>query len=166
MRAARKCGPIRGMRSIGFSTRPSRRQFRNPLQNSPKLLIPLMPAVVAESVFIQVALQVFRRNRVIDAADPALHKAPESLDAVGMNVAANVNPIAVLDGPMAETQVLSASVPQESYSAITRQFIGVNDAARNDVFAHKSHKPCGSHIGNGARFAEIPQRVEPIKKAA
>lgn len=51
----RNSGPTRGMHSTRFSTRLSRRPFRNPRQDSSKLPIAVMSAVVAESIFVKVA---------------------------------------------------------------------------------------------------------------
>src|ERR1700676_3877888 len=91
MRAARKGGPTRGMRSTRFSARRSRRLPRNPLQNPLKLKIPLMPPVVPEGIFVKVSLQVFGAHVVVHAADPALNKTPESLNRLSVNVTRDVD---------------------------------------------------------------------------
>src|SRR5713226_494726 len=103
MRAAKKCSPTRGMLSTPCSTRRLRRLLRNPPQNRPELLIAQVSPIVAERVFVKVALQVLRAHTVVHAADPALHKAPESLNRLGMNVSRDVDSRAVIDAPMGVT---------------------------------------------------------------
>src|SRR5229473_5632873 len=109
-RAARKCSPTHGMRSMGFSTRPSRRLQRNLLQNPLEQQIPLMPPVVPEAVFVQVSLQILRAHVVIDSADPAFHSAPKAFDSVGVHVARDIHALAVTDAPMGVAEILQAVV--------------------------------------------------------
>ena len=116
MRVARKCGPIRGTLSIPFSTRRLRRPLRNPLQNRPKLLIPHVSPVVAESVFVKVSLQVLGAHAVVHAADPALYKAPESLNRLGVNVSRDVDSRAVVDSTVNVSRCLHPSY--ETYSSV------------------------------------------------
>src|SRR6266436_6376159 len=97
MRAARKCGPTRGMRFTRFSSGRSRRPLRNPLQNRPEKQVPSVPPIEPKAVLIQVGLQIFRAHIVVDPADPALHQTPESFDALSMNIARDVNLSAVPD---------------------------------------------------------------------
>src|SRR3989442_13907746 len=97
MRAARKCGPTREMRSTPCSTRRLRRLLRNLPQNRSELLIPQVPPVVAKGVFVKVGLQVLRADAVVDAADSPLHKTPESFNRLGVNVARDIDSRAVID---------------------------------------------------------------------
>src|SRR5713226_1088234 len=85
-RAQRKCVRSRQTHSTAFSGATSRRPLRNQPQNSPELLVPHVATVVAESVFVEVGLQVLRRDRMIDPTDSPLDKAPETVNGVGMNV--------------------------------------------------------------------------------
>src|SRR6266436_10034758 len=130
MRAARKCSPTRGMRSTAFSTRRLRRPLRNLPQNRPELLIPQVSPVVAEGVFVKVGLQVLRAHAVIHAADPALHKTPESLNRLGVNVARDIDSRAVIDSPVNVSRVLQ--------SVVRNVLIGINGARRKDVFLRQT----------------------------
>jgi len=152
MRAARKCGPTRGMHSTRFSTRLSRRPFRNPRQDSAKLLIAFVSTVVAEGVFVKIALQVLRRNRVVDAADPALHKTPESLNAVGMNVA--VSHVLSRPVPNAIVRKIQRATPRAFHLRnvpIDVEVIGVNHAARSNVLADSSKQILAGNMVNDSR---------------
>lgn len=59
-----------------------------------------MSAIVPEAKLVQIALQVFGIDVVIDAADTALNQAPKPLYAIGVNVALHVDAGAVLDPAM------------------------------------------------------------------
>ncbi len=50
MRVARKCRPIRGMRSTHFSSVRSRRPLRSLLQNPLEQQIPLVSTIIAEAL--------------------------------------------------------------------------------------------------------------------
>src|SRR5260221_4992005 len=126
MRAARKCSPTRGMRSTAFSTRRLRRPLRNLPQNRPELLIPQVSPVVAEGVFVKVGLQVLRAHAVVHAADPALHKTPEPLNRLGVNVARDVDSRAVIDSPV--------NVSRRFQPVVRNVLIGVNGARGKDIF--------------------------------
>jgi len=141
MRAARKCDPIRGMHSTRFSTRGSKRPLRNPRKNSPELLVSFMSAVEAESVFVEVGLQVFVRNRVIDPADPALHQTPEPFNRIGVNVAHHVDTAFVANLTMAIVRWLPI-FPEILDALIGGVLIGVNQAAGSDVL-HDSSEQVG-----------------------
>src|SRR5271156_937175 len=52
-------------------------------------------AIVAKAVFVQVGLQVVTANGMIDTLDPVLYERPKSFDGLGMNVASNVNFLAM-----------------------------------------------------------------------
>src|ERR1041385_2853679 len=132
MRAARRCSLTRGMRSTPCSTRLLRRLLRNPPQNSPELLIPHVSPVVAEGVFVKVGLQVLRAHAVVHAADPALHKTPESLNRLSVNVSRDVYFRAVIDSPVNVSRVLKP--------VIGNVFVGVNGARRQDVFLRQTVK--------------------------
>jgi len=60
----------------------------------------ILPAVEAESHFIQIGLQMFRADLVPRSDDAALKQRERRLDSVGMNVAVNVYFGLVLDGLM------------------------------------------------------------------
>src|SRR6266404_1469958 len=123
---ARKCAHTRGPHSTVYSIRRLRRPLRKLPQNSPKLLIPHVPPVVAKGVFVKIGLQVFRADAVVHAADPALHKTPESLNRLGVNVARDVDSRAMIDAPM--------GVTRRFQSVVGNKLIGVNSARRKDVF--------------------------------
>src|SRR5882724_9782166 len=144
MRAARKCGPTREMRSTACSIRQSRRPLRNIPQNSPKLLIPHIPAVVAEAVLVQIGLQILRAHVVVNAADPALHQTPESFDGLGMYVARDVNPCAVPDALV--------DVAFRLQPIVGDKIIGKNCAARQNVFLRQTVKSFLCGIGSNTRY--------------
>src|SRR6266404_2736267 len=143
MRAARKCSPSRGKLSISFSTRPSRRPLGNLPQNSPELLIPHIPAVVAKAVFIQIGLQVLRAYVVVDPADPAFHQTPESFDSLSMNVARDINLRAVTNASMDVAEILEPIIRNE--------IIGEHGARRQDIFLRQTVKSVPGGIGSNTR---------------
>src|SRR5438874_999575 len=99
------------------------------MQNSPKLLVSHMSPVVAKAVFVKVGLQVLRAHAVIYSADSTLHKAPESLNRLGVNVARDVDSRAVVYPAM--------GVTLRFQFVVRNVFIGVNGARRKDVFLSK-----------------------------
>src|SRR6266478_9491111 len=108
MRAARKCGLTRGMRSTPCSTRRLRRLPRNLLQNPLEQQIPLIPPVVPEAVLIQVGLQILRAHVVIHAADSPLEGAPKAFDCVGVNIASDIDLSGVPDALVGVALILKA----------------------------------------------------------
>lgn len=149
MRRRRKCVPSRGMHSTAFSNASSRRLFRNPLQNRAELLVSVVAAVVAETVFVKVALQVFRRNGVIDTADPALYKTPKTLDAVGMNVAIpHILSRFVPDAMVSETERATAWPLHLGNQPIKVEVIGINHAAWYNVLADSAKQVLAGNVVN------------------
>src|SRR5947209_18040788 len=136
MKAARKCGPTRGMRSIGFLSVRLRNPLRNPLQNRSEQQISPVPPIEPENVLVKVGLQEFGTHVVVDAADPALHQTPESFDALGMNIARDINLCAVADALVDITLRLQ--------TIVGREIIGENCTARQDIFLRQAVKsfPC------------------------
>src|SRR6266571_260048 len=137
MRAARKCGPTRGMRSTRFSSVRSRRQLRNPRQNSLKLQVSFMPSVVPEGIFIQVVLQILRAHIVVHAADSPLDQTPESLNRLSVNVAGDIDAARVTDATM--------QVPMRLKAIVGNVLVSENGARRKDIFLRqtmKSFAPC------------------------
>lgn len=77
---------------------------------------------------------------MIDAIDSALNQAPESLDAVGVDVTANINAVAVLDSEVAIPRWLSVLVEHGADTGVSAEFVSVDHAARNNVLANQSEK--------------------------
>src|SRR5437867_5717088 len=132
MRAARKCGPTRGMRSTRFSSVRSRRPLRNLLQNRPEKQVAPVPPIEPETVFVEVGLQVLCADVVIDTADPALHQTPESFDALSMNIARDVNLRAMPDALVDVAFGLQA--------VVGNVIVGEHGARWQDVFLRKTVK--------------------------
>ena len=120
----------------------------SPLQNRPELLVSIVASVVAEAVFVQVALQVLGRDGVIDSANPSLNQHPESFDRVGVGMSANIFTCAVLDG---EVEVIRRSTVRELHfgdTAIARKLVSVDDALRNDMLANHRHDGVAANVLN------------------
>src|SRR5260221_11869655 len=162
MKAARKSGPTRGITSTRFSSARSRRPLRNPLQNRPERQVPCVPQIVAKRVFVEVGLQEFRADVVVDAADSALHQTPESFDSLGVNVAGDINLRAVTDAPMDVAEILE--------SIVRNKIVGKHCARRQDVFLRQTvksflcgvrsytrHNPANSFHRCGARPSPQPR---------
>src|SRR6266568_140455 len=132
MRAARKCGPTRGMRFTPCSIRRLRRLPRNLLQNPLEQQIPLIPPVISEAVLIQVGLQVLRAHVVIHAADSPFQGAPKALDCVGVNISSDVDLRGVADALVRVALIFQA--------VIADMLIGEHDALRQDVFLCEAAK--------------------------
>lgn len=148
MRRKRKCVPLRETHSTRFSSGPSRPP-RSPLQDRPKLLVAHVAAIVAEAVFVQVALQVLGRDRVIDSANPSLNQHPESLDRIGVRVPANVFTPRMIDGSVSKAHWRAILLQHSAEALIGRELVGVNHALRYDVLANHWQDAASSGIGHG-----------------
>jgi hypothetical protein len=122
---------------------------RSPLQDRPKLLIPHVPPIVPEAILVQVALKVGRVNVVVHAADSPLNQTPKTLDAIGMDVAANIDSRAVFDAAMYEAFPLAHGV-------VRGEFIGIDSAAWGDVLADKTDKFLRGHVANNLGDGHSP----------
>jgi len=87
---------------------------------------------------------------VIDAANPALHKAPESLNGIGVNVSVHVLSGFVPD-LIVPIHALPIGIAHCPKPLVTRIFVGVHDSARNDVLGHDAHNLVCSDIGKNSR---------------
>ena len=171
MRAAKKCGPTRGMRSTAYSIKRLRRPLRNLPQNSPELLIPHIPAVVAKAVLVQIGLQILRADVVVDAADPAFHQTPESFDSLGVNVARDVNLRAVTDAPMDVAEILESIVRNEIVGehCARRQDVFLRQAVKSFLFGVRSytrHNPTNLSVGAALDHAHDRDFVTPVRRTA
>ena len=82
-------------------------------------------AIVAEAVLVQIGLQVVTANRVVNALDSVLNQRPESFDGLRVNVASNVDFLAVPDAPMVVV-IRSTSEPIISRKVIVKtRFDGI-----------------------------------------
>src|ERR1700675_1813238 len=144
----RKCVPIRAMHFTRFSTRQLRHPPRSPLQNRPELLVALESAVVAESVLVQIALQVLRRNRVIHAANASLNQHPETFNRVGVNILVDVLSGAMLDVAMAIAKGLPVFVAEKRNASVARKFIGVDHTFRHNVLLDNAGQCWLSNVWN------------------
>ena len=132
MKAARKCGHIREMRSMRLSRVRSKCLQRNLLQNPLEQQIALESAVVPKTVLIQIGLQILRAHVVVDASDSTLNSAPESLDGVGVNVARNVHVLTVANAPMGVSEIRQP--------VIRNVVVSKNDAARQHILFDQTVK--------------------------
>ena len=73
-----------------------RKRVRHP-RNHRSEKASVVAVIVAERKFVDVVLEVFAADRMVSAADAALHLAPKALDGVGVDIAANVLLCAVID---------------------------------------------------------------------
>src|SRR5437660_2370390 len=130
MRAARKCGPTRGMRFTRFSSGRSRRQLRNPRQNQLEQQVSCVPPIESKSVFVQVSLQVLRAHVVVDPADSPLHQTPESFNGLSMDVARDVDSCAVTNALV--------DIAFGLQSIVGNKIIGEYGARWQDVFLRQT----------------------------
>src|SRR6266568_1575171 len=143
MRAARKCGPIRGMHSIRFSSMRSRRLLRNPRQNQLKQQISPVPPIESESIFVQVVLQIFRAHVVVYSADSTLHQAPESFNGLSVNIARDVNLRAVPD--------TLVDIAFRLQAIIGHVIVGKDGARRQNIFFRQTVESFLGCIGSDTR---------------
>jgi hypothetical protein len=108
-----------------------------------------LPAIEAESVFVQVALQIIPADVVIDASNAVLGQAPESLDRVRMRVARDVNLRRVVDA------LVLVSHPFER--VVGRVFVGKDRAFWHRALDDVRHQGCAlgvwDNLGNDSAFA-------------
>jgi hypothetical protein len=143
MKAAKKCGPTRGMRSMRLSVRRLRRLPRNLLQNPLELKIPLVSPVVPKRVFVKVGLQVLGAHVVVHAADSPLYQAPESFNRLSVNVARDIDAARVPNAPM--------HISMRVKAIVGNVFVGKNGAGRKDIFLRQTVKSFAPCIGSNAR---------------
>src|SRR5580693_4080197 len=104
-----------------------------------------MSPVVSESVFVEICLQIVRRNRMIDATNPVLNQTPQALDGVGVNVALHVDARGMLDSAVPIVQRNSIFAAQVADAIVGTKLIGINGAAWSDVFLNESGKNVAVH---------------------
>src|SRR5581483_9108550 len=119
-----------------------RRPLRNLLQNRSKNQVPLISPVIPERIFIQIALQVFMRNLMVNATDAAFHQRPETLNRVRVNVSLYINLCAVIDAAMFVAATFAESV-------VRSKFIGKDCALGHNKLAYCSAEGFSSQIVNG-----------------
>lgn len=74
---------------------------------------------------------------MIDTANPFLRRL-QNPDTIDVNIAANVDAIGMLDSAMAIGKQFASGIPQVRHSVVAAQFIGIDHAARSDVFLDHS----------------------------
>src|SRR5208282_5898807 len=74
--------------------------FLDLLQKAKEHWLRIEPTIVPEAVLIEVSLQVIATHRMIDTADSTLYKAPKSLNGIRVDLASNVDSLAVIDPVM------------------------------------------------------------------
>ena len=98
--------------------------------------------VVAEAVFVQVGLQILLADRMIDAADPALDKAPESFNRIRVSVAHDIHALRVLNAAMnVPVRVLRQLV-------IDRIFVCVDDALGKHLLRNDRKNGLAVYVGS------------------
>ena len=75
---------------------------------------------------------------MIDAANPALHEAPESFNGISVNVPVHIDPLLVTDLKV-PIHALPVGLTHRTKPFVARIFVGVHDSARNDVLGHNVH---------------------------
>jgi hypothetical protein len=88
---------------------------------------------------------------MIDTANPVLDETPESFDAVGVNIAANIDPIGMPYGLMSIGERLAARIPQESHAVVAAQFIGIDHTTGSDVLLDDSSQGEAIHFRHDFR---------------
>src|ERR1022692_485899 len=91
------------------------------MQEAEKHRLRVEAAIVTKAVFIQVGLQVMAANIVIGALDPVLDQRPESFNGLRMNVASNIDFLAMANAAMV------VIVRGSGESVIRRIVIGENE---------------------------------------
>jgi hypothetical protein len=71
---------------------------------------------------------------VIDAANSALNQAQKTLNAVGVDVSANVDALFVRDGTVTKTQRLSFIIAEIANATLALEFVCIDHASGYDVF--------------------------------
>lgn len=86
---------------------------------------------------------------MVHAANPILNQTPKTLNGIGVNVAFDVDATGMLDSAMTILQRNPVIVPQEFYTPIRTQFIGVDGAARSYVLLNQALQLVFVHGGHG-----------------
>ncbi len=121
------------------------------------------PAVVAKHVFVQVGLQVLRRNGVVNPSDPMLEQRPESFNRVRVNVSHDVHLLRVLDALVLIALVFNV--------ALRRGIVGIDDRTRQnlDLFQEAFNAARSGNLnetwrnGNCTELRDLHYVVRPFK---
>jgi hypothetical protein len=117
------------------------------LQEAKKHRLCIEPAIVPEAVLIEVGLEIVPTNIVIDTADPALDKTPESLNGIRVDFASDVDSLAVVDSLM--------RVSASTQAIVGAEVIGKDGGLRKHVFLNESSQGIGFHV-SGNESANLP----------
>src|SRR5438270_693829 len=79
---------------------PFRRPLGNLLQNRSEDQIALISPVIPERIFIQIGLQIFLGNLMINATNSAFNQGPQTVNRLRMNIASDVNFLTVINSLM------------------------------------------------------------------
>src|SRR3972149_9609332 len=100
----------------------------------------IAPMVVAERVFVQIALKMLGRDNVVNPTDAPLHQRPESFDGVGVHIPADVDFLGVVN-PVVE-------VAGPAKGAVGLPFVSVDDGAGEDMLCYKRDEGAARRVGN------------------
>ena len=98
-------------------------------------------SIVAETILVQIGLQIVTAHVVIHAPNSAFHQRPESFDGLRVNVASNVDFLGVLNAAMI------VIVRSSGKSVIGRILIGEHKVGWQNVFFNQSMQGALGHIG-------------------
>jgi len=97
--------------------------------------------IVAETVLVQIGLQIVTANIVINALDSVLDQTPESFDGLSMGITSHIDFLAVANAPMV------VIVRRSGEAVIRRIIIGKNQIGWQDVLFNQPMQRALSDIG-------------------
>jgi len=111
--------------------------------------------IVAELILVKVGLEIFGRDRMIDAIDTTLDQRPKALDGVDVIDTINVDALAMLDNAVTVSELLNV--------IISGKFIGMDSIIRSpgDVIPDDRHYSTSLNICGDSGF-DLP--LIPMRK--
>jgi len=103
------------------------------LQEADEHRLRVRAPIVAECVLVKVRLQIVMADCMIDAGNAALHQAPKAFHGIGVNVAHDVNLLAVVD----------ATMHISLFGHMRNAVVGRKFIRENGVFRHHVLTNCG-----------------------
>src|SRR4030042_6665233 len=91
----------------------------NLIQNNLKHWHIIISMIVPEGIFVEVGLEIFRTNGMIDTRDTTFYQRPKPLNLVSMDIPINIDPSTMFYSPMLETN------PREMF--IARKLVSVQN---------------------------------------
>jgi len=116
--------------------------FLDLLQETEKHRLRIESTIVAETVLVQVGLQIVTANGMIDASNPGFDQRPKAFNRVRMNVAHHVDFLAMVDAAM----VVFVDMP--IHQVVRRKVVRKHCALRQNVLLNQSEQRRAFHVGS------------------